>query len=135
MMLVCRAFYYAGIEAYYGGVVFKFLSADHLRAVLSSLGQDRKACIKRIVVNVEFDIRTAIEEGGQTKSFYFTRSTWDLETDPLAQLPLLQQAKIMVGAISAGNTEKAMTEIQQLLRTAWSSKADAIEIQWFWRDF
>ena len=134
-MLVCRALYYAAIEAYYGGVVFKFLSTDHLRAVTSSFGRDRKGCIKHIVVNVEFEIRTNVGDDGHADSFYFSRTTWDLETDPLAELPSLQKAMIMVGAVPYGDKAKAMDEIERILRAAWSSNSDAIEIKWFWRTY
>lgn len=137
MLLVCRDFYYAGIEAYYGGVIFKFLSTDHLQAVMSSLGGDRRGCIKRITVNIEFEINTNVREDEDQEPLYLPRTARDLFSDPLAELPSLQRAKIMVGANrdSGTDSERAMNEIEQSIRTAWSSKADVIEIEWFWRGY
>lgn len=135
MLLVCRNFYYAGIEAYYGGVVFKFLSTDHLRAVTSSLGQDRKWCIKRIVINIELEVNKHVKKDGINEVWYLLRNHRDFETDPLSELPSLQSAKVLMGTPAAMNTEKTMDEIGKNLRATWSSKADLIEIEWLWRVF
>ena len=138
MLLVCRDFYYAGIEAYYGRVVFKFLSVDHLRALLDDVGKDRKNCIKHIVVNVEFETNANLNLGdeGRHEPLHLPRASRDFDTDPLAELPSLQRAKIMVGAphFLTMDTPRAMNEIRQIFLNAWTSKADAIEIEWFWRD-
>lgn len=48
VLLVCKDFYYAGIEAFYGGNTLHFESLEHLQQLAAKLDKDRKRCIRHI---------------------------------------------------------------------------------------
>ena len=138
-LLVNRAFYHAGLEAYYGNAVFKFLNANHLRAVASGLGLDRRRCIKAIVINLEFEInlKATTEEGKLMEPLCVPYKADDLAADPFVCLPSLRTVKIMLGVPrpTLAGEEMVMDEIGRTVRRAWSGAAQAIEFEWFWRGY
>lgn len=138
-LLVSRAFYHAGLEAYYGNAVFKFLNTNHLRAVAAGLGLDRRRCIKAIVINLEFEINTkAITEGKQRlEPLFVPYKNDDLAADPFVYLPSLRTVIVMLGVprSTLGSEEMVMDEIGRTVRRAWSGAAQHIEFQWFWRGY
>ncbi|KAK5127592.1 hypothetical protein LTR85_006932 [Meristemomyces frigidus] len=53
VLLVCKSFYYTGIEAFYGGNMLRFRDLDQLQRFMRSMQSDRRRCIKRTEVWVE----------------------------------------------------------------------------------
>jgi len=138
-LLVNRAFYHAGLEAYYGNAVFKFLNTNHLRAVAAGLGLDRRRCIRAIVINLEFEINIkAIKEGKELlEPLCVPYKNDDLAADPFICLPSLRMVKVMLGVprSTLGSEDMIMDEIGRTVRRAWSGAAQAIEFEWFWRGY
>ena len=127
MLLTCRDFYSSGIETYYAEYILSFDSVAHLRAVLNGLGKDRKACIKRIVVNLKFEFKRWPRKKGSVPLFVPDEKL-DLPEDALTELPKLQCAEVWIlcNKLPKEHTERARDEMERLIRRAWSSKADKI---------
>ena len=54
VLLVCRALYFAGIEAFYGRNTFRFEHSEHLRSLVSRMSLDQNGCIGAIELSVEW---------------------------------------------------------------------------------
>ncbi len=57
VLRVNKAFYFAGIDAFYGGNELGFPGFPRLRAFLDDTDKDRKSCIKRLHLIIHFDFK------------------------------------------------------------------------------
>lgn len=134
ILLVCREFYFAGLEAYYGGNVFHFDSPlDFRDTFIKTLSDRHKACIKRVVIDWEwyrFDIRSLSAERK-----YHPKQPFAVASDLLEEFPELQSATVEVwmrqepvflAAASKANVAKA--QIRELVLSVWPSMASKLEV-------
>lgn len=76
-----RQFYFAGIEAFYGGNSFRFESLEHLRKFVGKIDSDRKQCVKRISFRSsktdksldEELLRDAVTDSAETLAYCFEK--------------------------------------------------------------
>lgn len=134
MLLVCRRFYYAGIEAFYGRLSFRFVTARSLLELTKKLGKDRKKCIKRITISVW----AMKERKGEQRVFVIRPKSVHL-LEALDDLPSLQRVRVHVflqvgiSVRSWGSSPMSVRcEIEKLVKTTCVRQADVIELQSSW---
>ena len=85
-LLICRRFYFSGVEAFFGGRTFSFQSLDHLVAMLKKVDTDRRRHITDITIGIKHsEMHTATG----------IRVPWISEDDPriwdvVSKLPALK---------------------------------------------
>ena len=160
-LVVCREFYYAGIEAYYGGRTFYFATVSHLTELTRGLGADRRRCIRHIVISLQVMLNKRYLARG-TKQRFVNRvmqchpldpclelklantpivlpfTARDLRIDPLTPLPLLRSVKIVaynhwpvMWGLYSLYEARLLGDVEEIIKAAWSSSS-AADLQVEW---
>lgn len=133
ILLVCHEFYFAGLEAYYGGNVFHFDSPlDFRDTFIKTLSDRHKACIKHVVIDWEWyhsDVRSST-----AARKYYPKQPFAVASDLLEDFHELQSATVNVwmrqepvflAAASKANIGKS--QIREMVLAVWPSMASKLE--------
>ena len=131
VLLICRDFYYAVIEAY-GRFCLEFEKGNHSKALTRSLGGDRIKCIKHVEVNIELAPNWKARNYLDAPA-HLPHAQRQFHNDALADLPSLQTVKILIHGpfgVPSEYVASVQEEIRQPIKSAWSSKAGIMEFNW-----
>ncbi|KAK4496594.1 hypothetical protein PRZ48_012574 [Zasmidium cellare] len=133
VLSTCRDFYFAGLEAYYGGNTFRFGSpADFRDKFTRVLNPRQTACVKSVMIDWEWHVYVQWETG-EVKCFprSMEQPRWDL----LEGFPELQSATIgvymakePVVLAAASRADAAKAEIRKQVFALWPEQASKIEV-------
>ncbi len=93
ILLVNKAFYFAGIEEFYGGNDFAFPTFTHLRNFLNTLDVDRKGSIKKITVTIRVDRFADYCDAEDTQLF---STDLAMEIPGLEKLTVIASIKLLI---------------------------------------
>lgn len=131
-LLVCRDFYFAGLEAYHGGNIFHFdTPLDFRETFIDTLSDRHKACVKNVIIDWDW---YCIELGQPKQADYFAHCPWALQRDLLESFPKLDSAVVNcqmkrepVYFAAASRAGRAKSQIQERVLKAWPSNARKIQ--------
>ena len=140
VLLVCKAWYFVGIEAFYGGNTLHFGDASHLRQFLNKTDSDRRACIKQIELDMEWvaERKLIFHPKKSSARFSVEWREWKddvTSNDPLVAMPRLQRVVIKATrewsnrTTWTGSMAGIETELEAMLRSAWNSKPDLLRFE------
>ena len=116
-LLICHAFYLAGLKAIYSHRLLRFNDASDLQRFTRKAGEARRSCVRSIVVGIFWNEKPQ-------------RSDADvLASDHLAALPLLQSAVVVYAtreAFFGDFKHEYLPAKEQQVKDAWRSKADVL---------
>lgn len=139
ILLVSRAFYFSGIEAYYGGNVFRFDTANQLASFVETTHVDRRRCVRDVVLSMEWSFPrevtcpSGVSDCRGIESKLIPDDQRSMATDVPANLPNLRslgvcfrlddhQAEHLRG-FPAELHRRLGAEMERQVREAWPSKA------------
>lgn len=93
ILLVCKAFYFAGIASFFGDNVLRFDNLRHLERLAGKLDVDRRCCIRRIEVDYVFRV------GFVTLGDCVTGEDGALLAEVFDKLSSLQSATLVFGTV------------------------------------
>lgn len=135
VLLVCRAFYFSCIEAFYGGNRLAFDDVKHLTDFARRIDVDRRRCVKRIELAVGWvsDLpHPTLSLCGQPVLYNpqpllsRTYEPFVLDGNPLAGFPALQEAVVVVrfdwDVVSPGpELDLLQVRMENDVKTAWDA--------------
>lgn len=132
ILLICRDFYFAGLEAYYGGNVFHFdTPLDFRDLFIETLSDRHKACVKQVIVDWEWHF---LELPQPRRLEYFSRYPAALREDLLEDFAKLESTVINcwmrkepVFVAAASRADRAKSEIQRQVLAALPSNASQVK--------
>lgn len=139
ILLVCRDFYFAGLEAYYCGNVFHFDSPlDFRETFVQGLSERHKACVKRIVLEWDWTCIDVRWTQGGTEGLV-PRDEWALGEDLMEGFPELESVVVRVVMMrepvyfaKASRADRAKGEIERKVNEAWEGdmRKGLVEFEW-----
>ncbi|EME83747.1 uncharacterized protein MYCFIDRAFT_172822 [Pseudocercospora fijiensis CIRAD86] len=136
ILLVSKAFYFAGVEAFYSSNTFQFGSVTALTKLLNSIDSDRKNCIQKIRL-LQFcnPVMSGYElESPEEMSLKELKGAETIPAGLPGKLPRLKQVRIRCvanGCYFHSEKERVMVRgmIQDVLRNKWGELPEGVEVE------
>ena len=127
VLRVCKTFYFAGTEAFYGSNTLAFSSLKDFSAFARKIEIDRKSCIKRIVVDLGIcnSDWKSYELGHAQVKF---RSLEPVSEDLVEGLHKLESVTFRINPIYSHN-QWVEEKVKELFMALWSHKADFVRFE------
>ena len=132
VLLVCKAFYFAGLTSYYGKNTFRFDDVAHLELCKARFTIRHKACIRRIQLDLDWIDTSPASKPTSIKDLNLCESR-PLGEDPFVDFPKLDMVCINCTHTGGGwykltsgsGARLAKAHIEPKVKAAWPSRSEA----------